>query len=124
MRNEQDAIELSKMHHLAYGHMAMGQSWYLSKNAINQLNPKRTSIIRTEHIQSDFEHCISKLSRQVPEFKTSTATTVIQSKNNYQAWYKAEHFTKETELTKQQRTFLKKHLQADYRLHKIPILHL
>ena len=118
MRNEENAIALSRMHHLAYGHMAMGQSWYLSKNAIDQLNPKRTSIIRTEHIQSDFEHCLRKLSRQAPELKIRMATRVIQSKNNYQSWYEAESFTKEKELTEQERTFLKKHLQADYRLHK------
>ena len=121
MRNEQGAISLSKTHHLAYGHMAMGQSWYLNENMIHQLNPKRTSIIRTEHIQSDFEHCLSKLCRQMPELKICTSTTIIQSKHTYQSWYEGEHFTKETELTQRQKAFLKKHLQADYKLHKMLI---
>lgn len=121
IRNEEDAIALSKLHHMAYGHMAMGQAWYLSKHAINQLKPKQTSIIRTEHIQSDFEHCLSKLSRQVPELEIITTTKVIHSKNNYQDWHETQQFTKETDLTKHQKIFLKKHLRADYKLHTMLI---
>ena len=117
-KGQQDAIQFSQINHLTYGHMAMGQAWYLSTDLIDQANPSRTSLIRTEKIDIDFESSIHKITSQFGFLKPYKAV-VVHKKVNYKARYRPETFKTLSDFKEQDLNTLKQHLLDDYRIHKL-----
>ena len=117
IKNKEAAFELSSFHHLACGHMRMGQAWYLERFPIDKLSASQTSVIRTEHIAYDYERCIHDLENRFPCLKTNHKTDVNRTKSNYQNCYRHDRFTKVNDLTIDEINFMKKFLSNDYTYH-------
>ena len=117
-QGDQDAHAFSSFHHLVFGHMAMGQAWYLSDEIVQDMDPRNTSVIRTEHIQQDFQNCLTKIMKQIPESKLIKETPVIHTKNNYQQRYKPGTFTSTKDLDSNQTCFLRDFLNSDALIHE------
>ena len=120
---QEDAIQFSQIHHLTYGHMAMGQAWYLSADLIQQTVPARTSLIRTEQIESDFESSVRKITSQFGLPRLGR-TQVVHKKVNYKARYRPETFKTLSNFNEQDLNSLKNHLLQDYRIHELLQQHL
>ena len=122
-QGDEVAVDFSRFHHLAYGHIAMGQSWYLTESLIQLLKPERTSVIRTEHIAQDLEACITKISAQVKDLRLDQQNKIpiIHTKNNYQQRYKPGTFDRPGEIDSQQLEYLQDFLKEDYQIHKSAI---
>tara|TARA_B100000674_G_scaffold495616_1_gene523517 strand:- start:138 stop:2564 length:2427 start_codon:yes stop_codon:yes gene_type:complete len=123
MRDQQSAFTLSRYEHLACGQMHMGQAWYLKERSIDDLPRNRTSIIRTEHIDKDFEKCIVSIKKQFQNNKINSNIKVEHTKNAYHLRYPAFTFTKKIDLKPQEVRFLKNFLFQDYMLHEFLIKH-
>ena len=117
IRNKEAAFELSSFHHLACGHMQMGQAWYLERFPIDKLSTSQTSVIRTEHIAYDYERCIHDLENRFPCLKTNHKTDIDRTKSNYQNCYRHDRFTKVNDLTIDEINFMKNFLSNDYTYH-------
>ena len=117
IRNKEAAFELSSFHHLACGHMQMGQAWYLERFPIDKLSTSQTSVIRTEHIAYDYERCIHDLENRFPCLKTNYKTDIDRTKSNYQNCYRHDRFTKVNDLTIDEINFMKNFLSNDYTYH-------
>ncbi|MDA7434627.1 hypothetical protein N8517_03380 [Synechococcus sp. AH-601-L23] len=117
IRNKEAAFELSSFHHLACGHMQMGQAWYLERFPIDKLSTSQTSVIRTEHIAYDYERCIHDLENRFPSLKTNHKTDIDRTKSNYQNCYRRDRFTKVNDLTIDEINFMKNFLSNDYTYH-------
>ena len=117
IKNKEAAFELSSFHHLACGHMRMGQAWYLERFPIDKLSASQTSVIRTEHIAYDYERCIHDLENRFPCLKTNHKTDVNRTKSNYQNCYRHDRFTKVNDLTIDEINFMKNFLSNDYTYH-------
>ena len=117
-KGQHDAIQFSQINHLTYGHMAMGQAWYLSTDLIDQANPSRTSLIRTEKIDIDFESSIHKITSQFGFLRPYKAV-VVHKKVNYKARYRPETFKTLSDFKEPDLNTLKQHLLDDYRIHKL-----
>ena len=117
IRNKEAAFELSSFHHLACGHMQMGQAWYLERFPIDKLSTSQTSVIRTEHIAYDYERCIHDLENRFPYLKTNHKTDIDRTKSNYQNCYRHDRFTKVNDLTIDEINFMKNFLSNDYTYH-------
>lgn len=120
---QEDAIEFSQTHHLTYGHMAMGQSWYLTADLVKQTVPSRTSLIRTEQIAFDFESSVRKITSQF-DLPKPGKTEVFHRKVNYKARYRPETFKTLSNFNEQDLNSLKNHLLQDYRIHNLLQQHL
>ena len=116
-RNNEAAFELSSFHHLACGHMRMGQAWYLERFPIDKLSTSQTSVIRTEHITDDYERCIHDLEDRFPCLKINHKTDIDRAKSNYQNCYRHDRFTKVNDLTIDEINFMKSFLSNDYLYH-------
>ena len=108
-----EAIRLSKFNHLAFGHMAMGQAWYLTENLISRLSPSKTSLIRTENIEDDFRKCIHKITSQFNLLETPNVN-IMHTKNRFQARYKPGTFKTISDFHEQEINSLRDHLSNDY----------
>lgn len=117
MRDKRSASDLSHFEHLACGQMQMGQAWYLNDRALNALPKNRTSIIRTEDIDQDFEKCINSIKSRFPNTKIDSSAKPEKTKNNYQLRYPALTFTKKTDLSPKETDFLRNFLRNDYATH-------
>ena len=117
MKNKKAAIELSNFHHLACGHMRMGQAWYLDRFPLDQLVNPQTSIIRTEHIDNDYERCIDKLKSQFPCLEINNRTNICRAKSNYQNRYRNGRFTKPQDLSDKENIYMRSFLSKDYSYH-------
>ena len=58
---EKEAFILSKSKHFIFGHMAMGQSWYLPKSLIESFQEIQMHVIRTENIRQDLLSSVKQL---------------------------------------------------------------
>ena len=110
-----EALQLSRFHHLAFGHMAMGQAWYLTEDLINKMNPTRTSLICTEQIGIDFELSIKKITSQFSFLKASKAK-IAHTKNMYQRRYKLNTFKNLSDFSAKEAASLREHLSSDYNI--------
>jgi len=117
--NEEEAIFLSRFHHLAFGHMAMGQAWYLPKTVMNLVKPDKTSIIRTEDIHEDMHKCLEKLKMQFSFLKTPETIRIAHINQGYQNRYKPNTFKKRRELDSHLINILKAHLAKDFESHRL-----
>ena len=110
-----EALQLSRFHHLAFGHMAMGQAWYLTEDLINKMSPTRTSLICTEQIGIDFELSIKKITSQFSFLKASKAK-IVHTKNMYQRRYKSNTFKIPSDFSAKEAASLREHLSSDYNI--------
>ena len=110
-----EALQLSRFHHLAFGHMAMGQAWYLTEDLINKMSPTRTSLICTEQIGIDFELSIKKITSQFSFLKASKAK-IVHTKNMYQRRYKSNTFKILSDFSAKVAASLREHLSSDYNI--------
>ncbi|QNJ02038.1 hypothetical protein [Synechococcus sp. PROS-U-1] len=110
-----EALQLSRFHHLAFGHMAMGQAWYLTEDLINKMSPTRTSLICTEQIGIDFELSIKKITSQFSFLKASKAK-IVHTKNMYQRRYKSNTFKIPSDFSAKEAANLREHLSSDYNI--------
>ena len=117
-QGDEDAHVFSSFHHLVFGHMAMGQAWYLSEEIIQEMDPQKTSVIRTENIQQDFQNCITKIMAQSPHLKPVNQTPVIYTKNNYQRRYSPGTFVNARDLNQDQISQLRDFLHSDALIHR------
>ena len=117
-QGDEDAHLFSSFHHLVFGHMAMGQAWYLSEEIIQKMDPQKTSVIRTENIQQDFENCITKIMAHIPHLKPVKQIPVIHTKNNYQRRYAPETFVNVRDLNQDQISHLRNFLHSDVLIHR------
>ena len=108
-----EALQLSRFHHLAFGHMAMGQAWYLTEDLIKKMSPTRTSLICTEQIGIDFELSIKKITSQFSFLKASKAK-IVHTKNMYQRRYKSNTFKILSDFSAKVAASLREHLSSDY----------
>ena len=115
--NESDATTYARFHHLAYGHIAMGVSWYVTKQTQQHLNRRQTSIIRTESIQQDFEDAVESILNQFQSLNPRQAVSVPKTKQNYQHRYKPTTFSQFTELSSAERDAIERTIQADRQMH-------
>jgi len=116
IQNEQDeAIHFSRFNHLTFGHMAMGQAWYLSEDLINQMDPEKTSLIRIEQISEDFESCIKKIRNQF-RFAKAFKAKLTPTKNKYQNRYERHTFKKRHDFSDQDVKNLRMHLSDDCKI--------
>ena len=113
-----EAIRLSKFNHLAFGHMAMGQAWYLTEDLINHMRPSTTSLIRTESIETDFQQCIQKITSQF-SFLEASSIKIIHTKNRFQNRYKAGTFKTISDFNKKEIKALEEHLSDDHHIEKL-----
>lgn len=113
-----EAIRLSKFNHLAFGHMAMGQAWYLTEDLINHMRPSTTSLIRTESIETDFQRCIQKITSQF-SFLEASSIKIIHTKNRFQSRYKAGTFKTISDFNKKEIKALEEHLSDDHHIEKL-----
>ena len=121
MRYEKSALATHHFEHLACGQMQMSQAWYLPEATLHSLPRSRTSVIRTENINHDFQHFIQFFTKQMPSLKLNTKPRINHTKANYQNRYKSGVFTKKTDLNDQQAKFMKEFLKDDYRAHNLLI---
>ena len=117
--NEEEAIFLSRFHHLAFGHMAMGQAWYIPKTIMNLVDPDKTSIIRTENIDEDMHKCLEKLKIQFSFLKTPKIIKIAHINQGYQNRYKPNTFKKRHQLDSHLINILKLHLAKDFESHRL-----
>ena len=117
--NEQ-AVLLSRFNHLTYGHMAMGQAWYLNRNLIESLSPSRTSLIRTENIANDLRTGIAKINTHFGWSK-AFKNEPITDKNDYQKQYEPGKFKKIGDFNPGEVEGLRKHLDDDFYIHDLLI---
>ena len=96
----------------------MGQAWYLSEEIIQGMDPQKTSVIRTENIQQDFQNCITKIMAQSPHLKPVNQTPVIYTKNNYQRRYSPGTFVNARDLNQDQISQLRDFLHSDALIHR------
>ena len=96
----------------------MGQAWYLSEEIIQKMDPQKTSVIRTENIQQDFENCITKIMAHIPDLKPVKQIPVIHTKNNYQRRYAPETFVNVRDLNQDQISHLRNFLHSDVLIHR------
>ena len=121
MRYEKSALATHHFEHLACGQMQMSQAWYLPEATLHSLPRSRTSVIRTENINHDFQHFIKFFTKQMPRLKLNTKPRINHTKANYQNRYKSGIFTKKTDLNQRQVEFMKDFLKDDYRTHNLLI---
>ena len=119
MRYEKSALATHHFEHLACGQMQMSQAWYLPEATLHSLPRSRTSVIRTENINHDFQHFIQSFTKQMPSLKLNTKARIDHTKANYQNRYKSGIFTKKTDLNRRQVEFMKDFLKDDYRTHNL-----
>jgi len=120
-----DALEYAQFHHLAYGHIAMGASWYLPPQTLEHLNPERTSVIRTEHIQNDYDHAVQAIVNQFDALGPRSAVVVPQTKQNYQTRYKSNTFSQLADLNLAEQEAIERTIQDDITTHRalLELLH-
>ena len=117
--NEQ-ALLLSGFNHLACGHMAMGQAWYLNRKLVESLSPSRTSLIRTENIANDLHAGIAKINAHFGWSK-AFSNEPITDKNDYQQQFEQGTFKKLGDFNSEDIKGLRKHLSDDLYIHDLLI---
>ena len=115
-----EAVRLSRFNHLAFGHMAMGQAWYLTEEVISRLSPSKTSLIRTENIEADFRKSVKKITTQF-SFLESSVIKMIHTKNNFHRRYKPGTLKTMSDFNTQEAAALKDHLSNDYCIEELLI---
>ena len=110
---ERDALKLSESKHFAFGHMAMGQSWYLPKNLIEKINKSQTYIIRLENIEIDLKHCIQRLKNRYSEYIDCPRNVSVQKLKNSQNFRSNFSFTKSKDFTQKERDAVLQHVSED-----------
>ena len=119
-KNNEKAILLSKFSHLSFGHMAMGQAWYLNEKLINYLRQERTSLIRTEKIEEDLQNSVRRIYEQFG-WADSFEIKLISEKGGYKKNYKPGTFKDHSNFSSYDLESLKSHLNDDYMIHNLLI---
>ena len=117
IRDKKTAFELSSFNHLACGHMRMGQAWYLERFPLDQLATSDASIIRTEHINHDYEQFIHNLENRFPSLEINKNIGISRTKSNYKNRYSHDKFTTINDLDQDDINFMKSFLGKDYIYH-------
>lgn len=116
--NDSDALEYAQFHHLAYGHIAMGASWYLPNQSLQHLHPEQTSVIRTEHIQGDFDRAVQSILSQFPALSQRSAVQVPKTKQNYQTRYQPGTFSRLSDLSSAEQAAIERTIEDDISTHR------
>jgi hypothetical protein len=117
IRDKKTAFELSSFNHLACGHMRMGQAWYLERFPLDQLATSDASIIRTEHINHDYEQFINSLENRFPSLEINKKICISRAKSNYKNRYSHNKFTTINDLDLDSIKFMENFLGKDYFYH-------
>ena len=107
IRDKKTAFELSSFNHLACGHMRMGQAWYLERFPLDQLATSGASVIRTEHINHDYEQFIHNLENRFPSLEINKKIGISRTKSNYKNRYSHNKFTTINDLDQDDMNFMK-----------------
>ena len=95
----------------------MGQAWYLERFPLNQLATSGTSVIRTEHINHDYEQFIHNLENRFPSLEINKKIGISRTKSNYKNRYSHNKFTTINDLDQDDMNFMKNFLDKDYIYH-------
>ena len=109
---DKEAFMLANARHFIFGHMTMGQSWYLPKKLINTINQSQAYIIRTENIVKDLQLCLHRLVNKYPNLIAHQNAYVPKFKNslNFRADFK---FALSCDLTQKERLAILQHISED-----------
>jgi hypothetical protein len=116
---EKKAIMLSKSKHFIFGHMAMGQSWYLPKSLIHTINQNQGYVVRTESIEYDLKFCIQRLVNKYPEILCLPHKINVPKLKNSQNFRADFPFTLSCDLTQKEREALLNHVSEDSEVNKL-----
>ena len=120
-KGEKQALTLAKAKHLIFGHMAMGQSWYLPKHLVGSIQETQMHIIRTEKIRKDINHCLHKLSNKYENLIDPMHNINIPVLKNSKYFRGNHSFTLIDHLSSMEVSALLEHLSADVEVHQIMI---
>ena len=116
--SDPEALRFANFHHLGFGHMAMGFSWYLPKELAVKLPPNKSHLIRLEHINEDYIDLLTRLCTLfgTKEYAKSSSTVKVLELNS--AWmesYGKDQFVQCSELSGERKQFLAKFLDHEYK---------
>ena len=118
---EKEAIMLSKSKHFIFGHMAMGQSWYLPKRLIHIINQHQGYVVRTERIEYDLKFCIQRLVNKYPEILRAPRNINVRRLKNSQNFRADFNFTLSCDLTQIEREAVLYHVSEDSEVNELMI---
>ena len=116
---EKEAIMLSKSKHFIFGHMAMGQSWYLPKRLIHKINLHQGYVVRTESIEYDLKFCIHRLVNKYPEILRMPRNINVLKFKNSQKFRADFTFTLSCDLTQIEREAVLHYVSEDSEVNKL-----
>ena len=110
---EPEAIKFAQLTHLSYGHMAMGQNWYLPEPVIEQLPQDRTFTVRTENIHSDYNAALEVIYK-IYDQQWLGSRPLPRTKNNIGSRYPSGSFCFKKDFSSAQSEGMKRFLEKDY----------
>ena len=110
---EPEAIKFAQLTHLSYGHMAMGQNWYLPESVIEKLPQDRTFTVRTENIQSDYNAALEVI-HKIHDKQWPKSKSLPRTKSNISNRYPSGSFCFKKDFSKAQCEGMKIFLEKDY----------
>jgi tetratricopeptide (TPR) repeat protein len=116
-KSDEKASEFAGLHHLAFGHMAMGISWYLPKETILGLPVDRSFLIRLEHLKNDYLHLQSFLRPLAGKGVLAHSLQrrgVMELNNKWKSEYRQKPFSSLSDLSPSDAGALRSMLEKDY----------
>lgn len=118
LQSDPKAKYLMTYRHFTFGHMAMGQSWYINCNLINDLPTMQTSVIRTEFIEKDIINTFQKIHQKynLGAIKSKNLS-ISRAKQNVKNSYSKEAFTFLADLTISEIDIVVEYIKDDFDVH-------
>ena len=116
---EKEAFILSKSKHFIFGHMAMGQSWYLPKSLIESFQEIQMHVVRTENIRQDLLFSVKQLVNKYGNLIESVDDIYIPILKDSK-YFRANHsFSLIGDLSSEESEAVIQHLSEDVEVNKI-----
>ena len=115
--SDPEAITFANYHHLAFGHMAMGFSWYLPLTLIKRLPIKKTYLIQLDNIEQEYNNLRIKLLEDIGIISTNNSqisSKVLKINSNWIKSYEKKQFISYSELDDNNKQFLHEFLRPDF----------
>ena len=115
--SDPEAITFAHYHHLGFGHMAMGFSWYLPLTLIKRLPINKTYLIQLDNIDQEYDNLRIKLLKDIGIKSTNNSqisSKVLKINSNWIKSYEKNQFTSYSELDDNNKQFLNAFLRPDF----------
>ena len=116
---EEEAFTLAKAKHLSFGHMAMGQSWYLPMTLMESIKPSQFHLIRTNSIKQDLSSCFKKLSNKYGILAGKSWNIDIPILKNSKSFYVNYSMSVASDLSSHESDAVFDFLSEDVKVHQI-----